>query len=159
MQVRARLSPRHRQGPGGPATGWRGRSAGARARVPPRCLGGEAPFPPRALLGVRYDRPAGRRHLLRSGRAVFRRWARAATKPYKALLFGDRFFVVRAAPMHVFVAGGAGYIGSVLVPLLLEHDHRVTVLDRLYFGSTLARAEARYGERLRVVRGDLRSFD
>ena len=43
--------------------------------------------------------------------------------------------------MHLFVAGGSGYIGSVLVPLLLEHNHRVTVLDRLYFGGTLTRAE------------------
>ena len=48
--------------------------------------------------------------------------------------------------MHVFVAGGAGYIGSVLVPLLLEEGHRVTVLDRLYFGDTLGRAQARFGE-------------
>ncbi len=61
--------------------------------------------------------------------------------------------------MHVFVAGGAGYIGSVLVPMLLEHGHRVTVLDRLYFGGTLEGAEVRYGEKLRVVRGDVRSFD
>jgi len=61
--------------------------------------------------------------------------------------------------MHVFVAGGAGYIGSVLVPVLLEGGHRVTVLDRLYFGDTLARQAARFGERLRVVRGDVRSFD
>jgi nucleoside-diphosphate-sugar epimerase len=61
--------------------------------------------------------------------------------------------------MHVFVAGGAGYIGSVLVPLLLERGHHVTVLDRLYFGGTLAGAQARYGEKLRVVRGDVRSFD
>jgi nucleoside-diphosphate-sugar epimerase len=60
--------------------------------------------------------------------------------------------------MHIFVAGGAGYIGSVLVPMLLEHGHRVTVLDRLYFGNALARSEARFGERLRVVRGDVRSF-
>jgi nucleoside-diphosphate-sugar epimerase len=67
--------------------------------------------------------------------------------------------VVRAALMHLFVAGGSGYIGSVLVPLLLEHNHRVTVLDRLYFGGTLTRAEARYGEKLRVVRGDVRTFD
>ena len=55
--------------------------------------------------------------------------------------------------MHVFVAGGAGYIGSVLVPLLLEQGHHVTVLDRLYFGDTLAGAAARFGEKLRVVRG------
>jgi nucleoside-diphosphate-sugar epimerase len=61
--------------------------------------------------------------------------------------------------MHVFVAGGAGYIGSVLVPVLLEHGHRATVLDRLYFGDTLGRAQARFGERLRVVRGDVRAFD
>jgi nucleoside-diphosphate-sugar epimerase len=61
--------------------------------------------------------------------------------------------------MHVFVAGGAGYIGSVLVQLLLEQGHRVTVLDRLYFGDTLGRAERRFGEKLRVVRGDVRGFD
>lgn len=61
--------------------------------------------------------------------------------------------------MHVFVAGGAGYIGSVLVPMLLEHGHRVTVLDRLYFGDTLAPFAQRFGERLRVARGDVRAFD
>jgi nucleoside-diphosphate-sugar epimerase len=61
--------------------------------------------------------------------------------------------------MHVFVAGGAGYIGSVLVPLLLEAGHRVTVLDRLYFGDTLGDARARFGDKLRVVRGDVRGFD
>jgi nucleoside-diphosphate-sugar epimerase len=61
--------------------------------------------------------------------------------------------------MHVLVAGGAGYIGSVLVPLLLERGHRVTVLDRLYFGDTLSRTGARFGEKLRVVRGDVRGFD
>src|ERR1700733_9199260 len=61
--------------------------------------------------------------------------------------------------MHVFVAGGAGYIGSVLVPLLLEQGHRVTVLDRLYFGDTLARARDRFGEKLRIGRADVRGFD
>jgi nucleoside-diphosphate-sugar epimerase len=61
--------------------------------------------------------------------------------------------------MHVFVAGGAGYIGSVLVPSLLERGHRVTVLDRLFFGNSLAACETRFADRLRVVRGDVRSFD
>lgn len=61
--------------------------------------------------------------------------------------------------MHVFVAGGAGYIGSVLVPSLLESGHRVTVLDRFYFGDTLAHAQARFGEKLRIVRADVRGFD
>ncbi|HXX70405.1 MAG TPA: NAD-dependent epimerase/dehydratase family protein [Polyangiaceae bacterium] len=61
--------------------------------------------------------------------------------------------------MHVFVAGGAGYIGSVLVPRLLEQGHRVTVLDRFYFGDSLAGFRSRFGERLRLVRGDVRSFE
>jgi nucleoside-diphosphate-sugar epimerase len=60
--------------------------------------------------------------------------------------------------MHVLVAGGAGYIGSVLVPLLLEQGHRVTVLDRLYFGDTLAKPIAAHRDALRVVKGDIRTF-
>ena len=39
--------------------------------------------------------------------------------------------------MRILVAGGAGYIGSVLVPLLHEHGYDVEVVDLLWFGNHL----------------------
>lgn len=39
--------------------------------------------------------------------------------------------------MRVMVAGGAGYIGSVFVPLLLEQGYQVDVVDLLWFGNHL----------------------
>ena len=39
--------------------------------------------------------------------------------------------------MKILIAGGAGYIGSVLVPKLLERGYDVDVLDLLWFGNFL----------------------
>lgn len=55
----------------------------------------------------------------------------------------------------ILVTGGAGYIGSVLVPQLLSEGHEVTVVDNLYYGqSTLL--ECCMNSRFEIVRGDAR---
>ena len=35
---------------------------------------------------------------------------------------------------NVFVTGGAGYVGAVLVPKLLDAGHKVKVLDLFMYG-------------------------
>ncbi len=39
--------------------------------------------------------------------------------------------------MKILVAGGAGYIGGILVPSLIEHGYEVHVVDLLWFGNNL----------------------
>lgn len=54
---------------------------------------------------------------------------------------------------NILITGGAGYVGSLLTPRLLDDGHRVTVYDILYFGDRfLPKADPR----LRVIRGDIR---
>jgi nucleoside-diphosphate-sugar epimerase len=55
----------------------------------------------------------------------------------------------------ILVAGGAGYIGSVLVPRLLDRGYRIRVLDRMYFGEE-SLADVR--DRLELVVADVRNI-
>ncbi|MCX6019402.1 MAG: NAD(P)-dependent oxidoreductase [Chloroflexi bacterium] len=57
--------------------------------------------------------------------------------------------------MNILITGGAGYIGSVLVPMLLARGHGVTVLDSFMFKSNSLMDCCIY-ENFRVVRGDCR---
>jgi nucleoside-diphosphate-sugar epimerase len=63
-----------------------------------------------------------------------------------------------ATAHSILVTGGAGYLGSILVPELLTAGHRVTVLDNfMYLQNSLAHVCA--NPKFDVVKGDARSAD
>ena len=57
--------------------------------------------------------------------------------------------------VRILVTGGAGYIGSLLVPVLLAEGHDVTVVDNFLYGQS-SLLEACLEPRLTIVRGDVR---
>ena len=57
---------------------------------------------------------------------------------------------------NILVTGGAGYIGSTLVPRLLEAGHNVTVLDNFLFKQTSLNNCCHY-DNFSVMKGDIRS--
>ena len=59
--------------------------------------------------------------------------------------------------MKLFVTGASGYLGSLLVPLLLEKKHDVTGLDTAYFSERTLYGEHPGG--FRHVRKDLRQIE
>ncbi len=56
---------------------------------------------------------------------------------------------------NVLVTGGAGYVGSALVPKLLEQGHKVTVLDLCLYGDHIFKDFAD-NPNLTEIKGDLR---
>ena len=57
-------------------------------------------------------------------------------------------------PLRILVTGGSGYIGSCLVPLLLQEGHAVTVLDNLSFNQ-MSLLSSFGNPSFRFVRGDV----
>lgn len=53
---------------------------------------------------------------------------------------------------RIFITGGAGYVGSVLVPYLISKGHIITVLDLMLYGETLKK-----DKNLNIVKGDIRN--
>jgi nucleoside-diphosphate-sugar epimerase len=72
----------------------------------------------------------------------------------------DDFFIStkREKAVNILVTGGAGYIGAVLAPRLLEAGHTVTVVDNfMYRQNSLAHVCHYPG--FSVIRGDVRSAE
>jgi nucleoside-diphosphate-sugar epimerase len=58
---------------------------------------------------------------------------------------------------HVMVTGGAGYVGSCLVPKLLNAGYKVTVLDWYLYGDVFNSLKG--NPNLREIKGDIRNAD
>ena len=58
----------------------------------------------------------------------------------------------------VLVTGGAGYIGSVLIPQLLEAGYKVTVLDNFIYKQN-SLLDVCYHPDLEIINGDVRDID
>ena len=57
--------------------------------------------------------------------------------------------------MNILVTGGAGFIGSVLVPDLLSDGHKVTVIDNFMYGQS-SLAGVCFNNNLEIINGDIR---
>ncbi len=59
--------------------------------------------------------------------------------------------------MRILITGGAGYLGSVIVPTLLDKGHDVTVYDNLMYNQ-LTLTELCYKKNFKFVYGDVRDY-
>ena len=55
----------------------------------------------------------------------------------------------------IFITGGAGYVGSRLVPKLLDLGYEVTVFDLMIYGENVLANH----DKLKKIRGDIRNID
>ncbi|HFC97762.1 MAG TPA: SDR family oxidoreductase [Thermosulfurimonas dismutans] len=58
--------------------------------------------------------------------------------------------------MRILVTGAGGYIGSILVPMLLEEGYEVIALDRFFFGREKLPQE---NSQLKILEEDIRFFE
>ncbi len=54
--------------------------------------------------------------------------------------------------MKIFITGGAGYVGSSLVPSLLDQNHKITVFDLMIYGEKVINDH----KNLTKIKGDIR---
>ena len=59
--------------------------------------------------------------------------------------------------MSILVVGGAGFIGRRMIPILAAGGHKITCMDIDVAGATAA--FAKFGDKVKVMRGDVTQFD
>jgi len=60
--------------------------------------------------------------------------------------------------MNILVTGGAGYVGTNLIPELIKDGHNVKCLDRFFFGTDFL-SSSEFEGKLELIRDDIRWFD
>jgi nucleoside-diphosphate-sugar epimerase len=56
--------------------------------------------------------------------------------------------------MNILITGGAGYVGSVLTPYLLNLGHKVTIYDLMIYETKIKK-----NPNLNIIKGDIRDFE
>ena len=59
--------------------------------------------------------------------------------------------------MKILITGGAGYVGSVVIPQLIKDGHYVKCLDRFFFGDDYL-SQSQFTDKLELIRDDIRWF-
>ena len=60
--------------------------------------------------------------------------------------------------MNILVTGGAGYVGSVLLPELVKDGHHIKCLDRFFFGMDYL-SQKQFKGKIELIRDDIRWFE
>lgn len=60
---------------------------------------------------------------------------------------------------RILIAGGAGYIGSALVPALLKRNHSVTVVDTFWFGDQLNNCKKIHEDASTMTEAEMKRHD
>ncbi len=60
--------------------------------------------------------------------------------------------------MNILVTGGAGYVGSVTIPELVNSGHNVKCLDRFFFGMDYL-SQKQFENKVELIKDDIRWFD